>query len=390
MHTTTDDSPVAATSAPSSGRLPRLEGARALAAFMVMLTHAGFLAGVTNTGTFATFLARCDWGVALFFVLSGFLLSRPWARAGNSPSLRRYARHRAARILPAYWICLLAVLLVSSASIPARVAAENAALLQVYTGNLLPDLAQTWSLCTEAAFYLVLPLLAPWVFRSGLRTAAIRCAILSIVGWVYVAVCLGLVGGSAGALARLWLPGHLDWFAVGMLLAAAEPLLRRPQPNSPDEVAPTAVLRALAFARAHPGTVVLAAVTTFLLAMTPLGGPNGLEDPAPWTALAKEILYAVTAGLLMVAMLVPAAATQWWGRVLDSPGLRWAGRISYAFFLWQILILELVREALQLGLFEGGFWLSLAFATVVTAGVSELSWWLVERPALKFVGASTT
>ena len=60
---------------------PLLEGYRALAAALVVATHAGFQTAASLRGPWAGTLARMDFGVALFFVLSGFLLFRPHAAA---------------------------------------------------------------------------------------------------------------------------------------------------------------------------------------------------------------------------------------------------------------------------------------------------------------------
>lgn len=59
---------------------PRLDGLRAIAATLVVLTHSGFLSGQYYNGQVGAFLARSDVGVPIFFALSGFLLSRGWAR----------------------------------------------------------------------------------------------------------------------------------------------------------------------------------------------------------------------------------------------------------------------------------------------------------------------
>ena len=57
---------------------PTLNAVRAAGAIMVVLTHAAFNTGRINDGWVGAMLARFDFGVTLFFVLSGFLLSRPW------------------------------------------------------------------------------------------------------------------------------------------------------------------------------------------------------------------------------------------------------------------------------------------------------------------------
>ena len=56
---------------------PALNAVRAAGAIMVLLTHAAFNTGRINDGWVGAMLARFDFGVTLFFVLSGFLLSRP-------------------------------------------------------------------------------------------------------------------------------------------------------------------------------------------------------------------------------------------------------------------------------------------------------------------------
>ena len=88
--------------------VPALDGLRAVAAGAVLLTHVAFRTGQTQAGAGGAVLARFDAGVAVFFVLSGFLLypaTRP---------LGRYALRRAARILPAYWVLLAAVTVAGS------------------------------------------------------------------------------------------------------------------------------------------------------------------------------------------------------------------------------------------------------------------------------------
>ena len=90
----------------TSSRVPALTGLRAVAALLVVSTHAAFATGYLNHGYLGAVYARLEIGVAIFFVLSGFLLFRPWVRAAAagqpSPSLTRYARHRFRRVVPAY------------------------------------------------------------------------------------------------------------------------------------------------------------------------------------------------------------------------------------------------------------------------------------------------
>ena len=87
-------------------RFPALDTVRAIGALAVLTTHTAFQTGsYLGSGTWGSFLARHDVGVAIFFVLSAFLLARPHlARAASTrpaPDLRSYARKRVLRIAPA-------------------------------------------------------------------------------------------------------------------------------------------------------------------------------------------------------------------------------------------------------------------------------------------------
>src|SRR5689334_14333354 len=92
-------------------RVASLTGIRAIAALLVMGTHAAYTTGKYTHGHIGLVYSRMEIGVPIFFVLSGFLLFAPWVKAvatdGASPSLRRYAWHRVRRIMPAYVVTVL-------------------------------------------------------------------------------------------------------------------------------------------------------------------------------------------------------------------------------------------------------------------------------------------
>src|SRR4029453_17739694 len=100
--------------------LPVLESYRGLAALMVLVPHVGFSSGAGVTGTWAGWLSRLDFGVALFFLLSGFLLFRPYVQAayGYRPPVATWAylRRRYVRLYPAFIVVLTAVYFLLPAS----------------------------------------------------------------------------------------------------------------------------------------------------------------------------------------------------------------------------------------------------------------------------------
>ncbi|MEO7980945.1 MAG: acyltransferase [Sporichthyaceae bacterium] len=359
------------------GGVPALDGVRGLAALLVVLTHVGYQTGETSRGLPGALLARADVGVALFFVLSGLLLYRPWvvaeATGGPAPSWRRYYRRRAVRILPAYWLALLAVVVLAPDD--GRSAGDvvaNATLMQVYGGgHLLGDFTQTWSLCTEVLFYAVLPLVAVAVGR--LRGPVARVGLLAAVV-VANLVWAGLATTDAlPTLSSTWLPGHAGWFAAGMLLAAAaDDAARRPAGRVGQWTRDFA---------GRPGTVLLLALAVAALAVTPLAGPRTLAPTTPGESVVKELLYGVVALLLVAAALVAQPGTRV-ARVLGNPAARWTGRVGYGVFLWHLLVLDGVMSALGTPLF-GGDVLRVGVLTVAgSLAVAWLSWVLVERPLL--------
>ncbi|MBJ7401387.1 acyltransferase, partial [Mycolicibacterium sp.] len=151
----------------SVDRVPSLTGVRALAAMLVVATHAAYTTGKYTHGYLGLMLSRMEIGVSIFFVLSGFLLFGPWVRAVASgapaPSLRRYARHRVRRIMPAYVVTVLAAYLIyhfrDAGPNPGHSwngLLRNLTLTQIYTdgymfSHLHQGLTQMWSLAVEVA-----------------------------------------------------------------------------------------------------------------------------------------------------------------------------------------------------------------------------------------------
>ena len=176
-------------------------------------------------------------GVAIFFVISGFLLYRPFLAARFAgrppPRIRDYARRRVLRIVPAYWLAL-------------TVLAATVGLCGVFTGDwwvyygflqntrlstTLCGIGAAWSLAIEASFYVALPLWA-WLMarvqrgrpaRTMMRieVAALLAISLFSIGWRTIAFA---VHGTQSRVDILLL-GNADWFAYGMGLALATVVL---------------------------------------------------------------------------------------------------------------------------------------------------------------------
>src|SRR5689334_9066500 len=192
----------------ATGRVDSLTGIRAVAALLVVLTHAAYTTGRYGQGYVGLMFSRMEIGVPIFFVLSGFLLFSPWVTASatgsDAPSVKRYAWHRVRRIMPAYVVTVLAAYLVyhfrAAGPNPGHTwegLARNLTLTQIYTDHywitfLHQGLTQMWSLAVEAAFYVALPLLAYLLlvvlcrrqWRPGLLLGGLAALTLLTPAWL--------------------------------------------------------------------------------------------------------------------------------------------------------------------------------------------------------------
>jgi peptidoglycan/LPS O-acetylase OafA/YrhL len=340
-----------------------------VAALAVVLTHVGFQTGHSSRGPGHTVLSRLDIGVAVFFVLSGVLLLRPQAAAAMRrqqwPALAPYLWRRALRILPGYWLAVAAAILLLPANRHATVGdwVRQLTLTQVYgDGHLLPGLTQMWSLATEITFYLALPLLGRLAGRT-LRSQLTLCCLMLATGLGWQA----LIGqGVLPPYTGYWLPGHADWFALGMALAAVS----------------VAAPRRLE-ARARDGVACwVAAGALFVIAGTPLTGPYGLALLSTSELLSRTLLYGAAALLLVAPAALPGVhgvvAT-----VLASRPVAFVGRISYGIFLLHLVVLELVRQALGVPDFGGRFPRVLGWTVSISLLVAWASLRAVEEPAMR-------
>lgn len=379
---TTVDSPLRPWGEPGPTALPALDGLRAVAVLAVLLTHVGFQSGTTlGGGTGGHVLARLDIGVTLFFLLSGFLLYRPYVTGHfarrPTPRLGVYLRNRGLRILPAYWVLVLvAVPLISPQQRSVEEVVRQLLLLQTLeTYHLLQGLTHTWSLVVEAGFYLLLPLLAALSRPRRPRTpdAQLRVELAVLAGMVAVALTWQTAVHGFGLgderVSTLWLPGFLDWFALGMGLAVLRTWSDARGGTALDELGGAA------------GTCWLLGGLLFWLSTTPLAGPLGLAEPTTWENLAKHVLYGLSAAFLLLPAVAGGDSPV--RRVLSSRPARHLGRLSYGVFLWHLVALWLVFELPFVEPFDGHFWLVLALTLPLSLLLAEVSLRAVEEPALR-------
>ncbi|QDO87194.1 acyltransferase [Ornithinimicrobium ciconiae] len=364
-------------------RFGALDGLRAIGALMVVLTHVSAHTATSFTEPFGGILSRFDAGVALFFVISGFLLYRPYVAARltgtPSPDIRGYLWRRALRVLPVLWLAVAGVWVFFDHGTPASLYLRHAALIHIYwPENWVLGLTQMWSLAVEAAFYVALPLLAWLLVRTARDPLAfVRRSLLVLVllvlaspVWVYVVTVLD------HATAPQWLPAYLGWFAVGMALVTW-------QQARCLGILPSSWLDGWA---RQPVTLWLCALAVLVIAATPVAGSRGLAAAVPAEAAFKNLIYAVFALLMVLPCIAalrghedPSAV-----RVLSRGVGRWLGDISYGIFAYHLLILELVGPVVGHENFTGGFWRLLLPTLLITIPVAWVSYRYIERPLMQW------
>jgi peptidoglycan/LPS O-acetylase OafA/YrhL len=343
------------------GYRPWLDGLRGVAILLVLAYHFGLLPG----GFF---------GVDLFFVLSGFLITtllvEEWECRGTI-SLKRFYLRRSLRLLPAFCLLLLAGYAFTLLFRPADVAAygREMCIAGCYLANwphlhgaALPTMGHTWSLSTEEQFYLLWPLL----LLSMLRLRVSRRTILLTV--------------AGGILASA---------AVRALLFSAHP------PRGPELGQFTMELYVAIYARADSllsGCFVGLLAAWNMLPRSPLWQrASGGATLAAVSALAYTVGHAAadqfqnfygrfTFVALMTALILSyqvSAPSGFVVRLLGCAPLVFVGRISYGLYLYHHPVMYWLRD-FELVQREHSL-LSLGLTLVVALA----SYYAIERPCLK-------
>ncbi|MCW2915253.1 MAG: acyltransferase-like protein [Actinomycetia bacterium] len=394
------------------GHQDALDGLRAIAILLVIFLHVGDETAQTSSNALPWRIIESGGvGVSVFFALSGLLLYRPWARAvlgggGNrgglpGPDTRVYLWRRVLRIVPAYWVMLIVGLFVFN---PGHVGSvrtwfEMLTLTQNYDPapwwkGVGPDgLGPMWSLSAEASFYLVLPLIA-----AGLRRFALRAG-EDLDGrakrLLYGLGTIALVTFACTVAMRLWadydtmfyyehlLPRWMIDFLAGMALTVLAEWARR-RPRGPAARWVTTVGGML-------GSCWLAAFCALVVVSTPVGlSPAAVlpDLPVPQNAaqyLVSAILYLVIA----VALVAPVALSPSHPltlAVLGNRVVRWLGLISYGLFLWHQLVIFGWYKVTGRPIWNHDFWLVLPVVLVVGIAISTVSFYVIEKPALRLRG----
>lgn len=371
------------------GRFASIEGYRGLAAVSVLVFHVWLVtwphtpsladAVMSNLGNF---------GVAVFFVISGFVLFRPACRSAFDgspmPGSAAFLLRRFLRIYPAYWLAITGWALAAD---PARRAAVSPIKVFLLIDADEGSLGLAWTLRLEVMFYIFLAALMPamsvWFRRVASPKTVLRHLLIGLAA--LYAAGLGArwwITSSQSTLVRQFhsFVNHLDWFALGMLLAVASAWLdaggRLP-----------AAVRGLADR----------AWACWLLSLACHGAvaftqwvPDGAVPLSMRTAVYVRWFFQGGAAVLLVLPAALGRAEQWSQAVLRRPFTVALGTVSYGVYLWHWVLLMTVMDHLE----HTGNIVTLAAQSLMLLFVAfcaaTLSHRLVERPAMRLSAELTS
>ncbi len=305
---------VKALSGTEPGRIPSLDGLRAIAILTVCLAHFGAM----KDTPFPHFTSIGNLGVRVFFVISGMLITRLLLneRSRNGAiSLKNFYIRRSLRIFPAMW-CYVAVIAALWAVGIVSTTRTDILHSLTYTINYLPPprswyFGHIWSLSVEEQFYLVWPAIVAITTRRQatlvVMTAIAVAPLLRILAW------LTLPGGPQGT--SEWFPTTCDAIATGCLLA----------------LLPAADLRRATSPWICSKWFIL--VPVLVVALDSL--PHHI-DTNHHRAIAVLLdsfgLTIINTGIGLVVERVVTYPGDWAGWFLNSNPLMWLGRVSYSVY----------------------------------------------------------
>lgn len=378
-------------------RFPLVDSVRGIACLWVMLYHAAFVTGFIHGGAVVRpWLAQAGTAAMTFFLVSSFLLYRPFAKANihgeRALGSLTFWWRRILRIVPAYWVALTVITLVVGKTVAASTDVFSAhGVLAYYGFGQIYDLGtaqggipQAWTLCVEVSFYALLPLWALCMRlmardgkRNRLHLELASACVLAVAGFGYKLWLITQVDPASfdGSLRFFPLPNYLDAFGIGMAIAVV----------SVWDEPPALVERAVAWIRRRPGTLWVGAAVLLFAAGPLIGWSGDSNDKIGRVAYMARWELQVAAGtLILLPAIFGGPRVGAVGRLLSSRALLWAGLVSYGFYLYHYALLDLIHRWLGDAMpVTVRFLVYASLAAVLGMAIAAVSYYALERPFLR-------
>lgn len=396
-----------------------LDGVRAIACLLVLIFHLNYLARETHIwvpihdfGSIAgAFALAGESGVTLFFVLSGFLLFMPFAKAlifqGTWPSTLRFYLRRAFRIIPAYYVSLILIVIFAH---PEYLQPDHWSRLGLFFVFFMdyPSTYQQingpyWTLAVEAQFYLLLPLLTfgmYWFVKGGSvnsRRSKVALFLFGVIIWgvssrywgpyLYAHPdAISFIPSSVVNFLLTFIYGgtgkYLEDFAVGML--AASVYIYTQNPTSDDKL--NNFLNRNSVAIFAIGSLIWVFMSLWHFNIWYYGYALHIFNPLhDYYNQYNEIGNAIGYGLIMLAVLYGSPLLK---KTFEFPAIRWIGINSYSMYIWHAPLLIFFADFIVIPHMHGwhksiaylAFWV---WTVLIILPFSNISYTWIERMGIR-------
>jgi peptidoglycan/LPS O-acetylase OafA/YrhL len=382
---------------------PCLEGLRTIGVMALFFQHTGYTTGLQTRAGFS-WMGHLELGPAMFFVLSAFLLYQPFVTANltdrAAQTWRRFLKSRAYRVIPAYWITLVILILFFRANPADQFSGglkvdnwKDGLAIFLFAQTYFPKwffhgITSAYTLNAEVIFYLLVPGYALLVRRwcrgrtldEKLRRELYALAFVVVgsfawrmlIEWRYDDIrrtCVDDQHARLACAATQWFPGYADYFALGMAVAliASWRLVRGEEPRWLQRIG------------ALPDVLWLIALGLFVAYSTWLG-THGLAYVSPDRSEARHVMN----GLIVLFLLLPGVfGDQQVGlvrRFLRWRPIAYIGLVSFGVYLWHQGWTDKAMTWTNSTPLHANFLLITGLAVALSVATATLSWYLLERP----------
>ena len=345
-----------------------IDGLRAIAVTAVVLYHLGI-----------SWIPGGFLGVDLFFVISGYVITRLILDSINQSSaldLRAFYAARLRRIYPGFLFMVLCTILFIGVWAPEAIKRFLSDLPYALTGTINwllvsrhqdyfetigrpPLLQHTWSLAVEAQFYLVWPLILYFILKQfGKKHIPLASLIIAAAsGITLLFVSFSLDASNASKVSHVYF--GTDTHSIGLFLGAALAVSWIPQ-----NFTKTVSRKAQDFIDGVGFIGFIGILAAFLF----------IDETQPTLYKIAFPLAGICGAAIVMSVVHPASR---FAPVLQNPVFLWIGERSYAIYLWHWVIFQVTRPSVDLA---GKEWALTALRILIVLALSDISLRFVELP----------